>query len=165
MYVLGKLGLRQVRLPSVCWGTSLAALTVGWAAMAWCQPAPADDSLSAEGKVTAGAHQERQDAVADFVRDVAPLLDTYCVTCHADADADETPTFAFATASDVAETLRVNRVLFEKMSLHLKAKRMPPPDHPQPDPDERLLLIDWLDHDVLAIDCSVRQDPGRVTAD
>jgi len=30
MYVLGKLGLRQVRLPSVCWGTSLAALTVGW---------------------------------------------------------------------------------------------------------------------------------------
>jgi len=114
--------------------------------------------------VTAGAHQERQDAVADFVRDVAPLLDTYCVTCHADADADETPTFAFATASDVAETLRVNRVLFEKMSLHLKAKRMPPPDHPQPDPDERLLLIDWLDHDVLAIDCSVRQDPGRVTA-
>jgi hypothetical protein len=77
-----------------------------------------------------------------FSRDVAPILDRYCLVCH-DRDAAEGGVIldAFSDAAPGAKS----RPLLIKVAAVLRSESMPPEDEPRPGPEERETLEDWLD--------------------
>src|SRR5262249_61558242 len=94
-----------------------------------------------------------------FSKQVAPLLQKYCVKCHGGAK----PRAGFAL--DKIKTDReadADRKTWEKVVRALQAREMPPEDRPQPAAAERDLLLTFLDQRLAAVDCTKQRDPGRV---
>jgi len=70
-----------------------------------------------------------------YANDVAPLLDTYCVTCHS------------PTGVDPGKPLDTYAHVFERRSevlTQVNACRMPPAGEMQPTDDERATILAWL---------------------
>ena len=98
-------------------------------------------------------------ATIDFARDIAPLMQKYCVSCHGGAKAKAGVALdAFKTHADVEKQLKT----WEKVADNLRSGDMPPPGRKQPTPAELELLNAWLDSAVFKINCDLRE-PGRVT--
>ena len=95
----------------------------------------------------------------EFVNDVQPLLSKFCFECHRGEQAKKG--LALDTFRD--ERTAIGRPqAWEKVLENLQSGLMPPEGRPQPTPEERAVVIRWIDSRILKIDCS-HVDPGRVT--
>ena len=104
---------------------------------------------------TAAADVARADE-PPFEHDVQPLLAKYCYQCHnaekKETELDLTP---IRTTADAAATQ-----VWEGVLDRIRAGEMPPAKAPQPNDDERKLLVGWLDRTV-NVDCSQLTDEQR----
>jgi hypothetical protein len=110
----------------------------------------------------AGA-QKKVDPPADdapFQKDVVPFLKQYCTTCHggkrprADFNLER-----FLDPASVDD----RRDIWDKVVHNLKSGEMPPAIRKQPPPELREKVATWLAKQLATVDCTKRQDPGRVT--
>jgi hypothetical protein len=115
--------------------------------------------------VTAGAeNQQRKRPVATdeaFKSDVLPVIQRYCVDCHAgDAPDGEVALDKLGGPADVLE----DRDTWVRAVRILGIDGMPPADHDdRPSPGERQKMVDWLELKLFRVDCDVVDDSGRVT--
>jgi hypothetical protein len=125
------------------------AVTAWLAVAAWLAGVP----LCVLGSQAAAAEDR-------FRSDVQPILRKYCLDCHGDDEPEGE--ISFAQFADGPSASR-ERALWLKARTMLAQRRMPPSDAEQPTAAERAAVLDWIEKDLLAIDCSGPQDPGRVT--
>lgn len=97
----------------------------------------------------------------EFIEVVQPFLKTYCVECHgaefAEADLN-LDTFGSL------DSLKKERDRWNHILQIVRIGAMPPSDYePQPATELRLRVVDWLDHTLNYVDCSMVDDPGHVT--
>jgi uncharacterized protein DUF1592/uncharacterized protein DUF1588/uncharacterized protein DUF1587/uncharacterized protein DUF1585/uncharacterized protein DUF1595/predicted xylan-binding protein with Ca-dependent carbohydrate-binding module/cytochrome c len=95
---------------------------------------------------------------AAFEKRVKPLLSKYCFNCHGEKKKAELDLRIY---SDVASVQR-DRTVFEKVLKNLQSHEMPPENKPQPTPEERKLISEWIQSEIFKCDCD-NPDPGRVT--
>ncbi len=95
-----------------------------------------------------------------FAGDVAPLVEKYCLRCH--SGAKPKGGLALDRDKDDAAVLK-NRAVWEKVSDNLRSGEMPPAGAKKPTAAETERLNRWLDAVVFKSDCTLPQDPGRVT--
>jgi hypothetical protein len=84
----------------------------------------------------------REDAPA-FVKDVRPLLKTYCFECHNSTKRKAGLDLEEIDSARVALDLKE---LWDQVGERLQAKEMPPAKSKQPKDDERRVLLDWVKH-------------------
>lgn len=97
-------------------------------------------------------------AAPDFSKEVRPLLENYCVKCHADGKKKGGVTFDRARATGSPDDYK----LWDAVLENVKSGAMPPDDQKQPSITEREKLAQWIEAVVLAVDPN-NPDPGRVT--
>lgn len=99
------------------------------------------------------------DAVADFRKEIEPILSEYCYDCH--ADGVDKGDFSM----DPATTIEAH---FEDLNLwirvweNVRAQMMPPSNKDQPGAEEKAKLTAWIERQVFKLDPN-HPDPGRVT--
>ena len=117
--------------------------------------------LAASAVALSGGRSVRA-AEADFVKDVRPLLETYCFKCHAGEKAKGDVNLA--SLRD-AEAVHRDPKFWQNVLTQVEEHNMPPEGKPQPSPQEREKLTGWLRHTLNNLDFSkLPRDPGRVTA-
>jgi mono/diheme cytochrome c family protein len=95
---------------------------------------------------------------ADYARDVLPVLQKHCFTCHADADGAEGGfnLERFRSDADVMRDRQVWAAVYDKV----ESLQMPPPkESSQPTAEERRLILEWI------ADIAARPDPQLGTRD
>lgn len=101
----------------------------------------------------------RADAIADFRKEIEPILSSYCYDCH--ADGAEKGDFSLDPTSSM-------EAHFEDMNLwirvwdNVRAQMMPPSNKDQPGDEEKAKLTAWIERQVFKLDPE-NPDPGRVT--
>lgn len=75
-----------------------------------------------------------------FQKTIRPLLERYCVECHAPGDMKELDFLAAKTRSDVAQLRDIYASVVEQMD----KKTMPPREFKQPTNDERQMVTKWI---------------------
>ena len=93
-----------------------------------------------------------------FKTDVQPLLKTYCYKCHR-PDGEEFDMTVYRSTADVEQ----GRELWREALTKLHTREMPPEEEPQPTPDERDRITDWLEEVITRLEYGGPPDPGRVT--
>lgn len=94
-----------------------------------------------------------------FEREVVPVIDKYCVSCHgANTPAAELSLVGYKEAASVLKARKV----WESVSTNISAGHMPPVGMPQPTQAERDRVVGWIDATISQADCQL-DDPGRVT--
>ena len=99
---------------------------------------------------------------ASFEQDLVPFLKKYCVDCHGDGAVfrGTSPLIVTGTWMRSSETA----IRGPRRQKLLKIEAMPPADaDPPPAEGEFSQAVKWLDHQLFYVDCSLPQDPGRVT--
>lgn len=94
-------------------------------------------------------------AAPDFKKDIRPLLDSYCLSCHDDAAKGGVNMEALTEESTFWKEPKV----WEKVLSQLRDHGMPPLKKSQPKPEERAAMIQWL-HTTLS-----NPDPAKVPRD
>lgn len=95
-----------------------------------------------------------------LTRDVAPLLATYCLACHAGEDASAD--LRLDQLGSVRDSLTRGfdlRLIREMVS----TGEMPPKRKPQPSEHERLVITQWLDAAIAYVPADAPIDPGWFT--
>lgn len=112
-------------------------------------------SLSARGaEVKPGAEEQ-----AAYDRDIKPLLDKYCLSCHS---ADKS-SGGINLATREVTALQKNQALWRKAVVQVRERSMPPSGSPKPTQAERELLANWLLQTLDNVDESLLpKNPGRV---
>ncbi|MBC7805132.1 MAG: DUF1592 domain-containing protein, partial [Akkermansiaceae bacterium] len=95
----------------------------------------------------------------NFARDVAPLVDKYCVGCHTPDSPSGEIVLAGLTKAD---TLLKKRAVWEKVVANVQSRHMPPMGSPMPTDAERDKLVTYIESSFSVADCKLN-DPGRVT--
>lgn len=96
---------------------------------------------------------------AGFERDVAPVVQKYCVSCHGALNPSaDLPLTGYKTG---AQALKA-RDVWEKVASNVAGKHMPPQGVAQPTQAERDKLVAWVEAAISKADCDLK-DPGRVT--
>src|SRR5687768_14841347 len=101
------------------------------------------------------------DAPADFAQDIQPLLQTYCLECHAGEKAKgDVDLSAFGDVQSIQKSPK----LWQDVLDQLNERTMPPEGKPQPAMEERQKIIEFVQHALTNIDPTTAvKDPGRVT--
>jgi mono/diheme cytochrome c family protein len=99
-------------------------------------------------------------APPDFTKDIAPLINQYCVKCHGEKRPKGDVNLAVFT--DTASVLK-KRSVWESVGDNLRSGDMPPPGKPRPSAEEMEKIHAWLDAVVFQMNCNGEKDPGRVT--
>src|SRR5687768_8442407 len=100
-------------------------------------------------------------AALRFEKDVRPLLETFCFSCHGGEKVRGDVRLSSAK-SDQAIVGDVK--LWQNVLTQLAEHNMPPASKPQPTMAQRQLLVDYLTHRLDNLDLSkLAKDPGRVT--
>ena len=105
--------------------------------IAWC----AAPLLAAGGEDEARVAAARAEAVKSHKSQVAPLISTYCLSCHGDQTKEGGVRFDQAIKSPI---LPAHAALWKKASVKVGARQMPPEDEKQPTEQERKTIIDWV---------------------
>ncbi len=107
------------------------------------------------------AAETNKKPVVGFKSHVAPFMKKYCYDCHGPDEAQAGLGFhAYKKAADVLD----DRKKWEKVLSMLEIGAMPPSEMDvQPDPDERKVVVNWIENKLFDIDCSIDRNPGRVT--
>jgi mono/diheme cytochrome c family protein len=96
---------------------------------------------------------------SSFEKDVLPLIQKNCVSCHgADSPAADIKLVGFKTGTEALKA----RALWEKVAANVSLKHMPPAGSPMPTQAERDKLVGWIESTLSKADCELK-DPGRVT--
>ncbi len=99
---------------------------------------------------------------ADFGREMVPLLDKYCGSCHGgDQKKGDLSFEAFRGADETA--LLKNIHVWQTVAERLEAREMPPEEKPQPTAAEVQSLMAWIDWAQSRAAADGKRDPGRVT--
>ncbi|MCC2671376.1 MAG: Protein of unknown function (DUF1587)/Protein of unknown function (DUF1592)/Protein of unknown, partial [Armatimonadetes bacterium] len=94
-----------------------------------------------------------------LVKNVAPVLDKYCGSCHGPGkEMAGIAIHGFKAETDLIQ----KRDLFERIAHSLRTSHMPPKGLPQPTGAERAFVASFIDAKFAKLDCDIR-DPGRVT--
>ena len=96
---------------------------------------------------------------AGFERDVAPLVQKYCLSCHSTkAKKGSLDLERFATLDDIRGDVKVWQGIIEQ----IEAGEMPPKDKPQPTAAEKTQLLAWV-RTFLDTEAKARSgDPGML---
>jgi hypothetical protein len=121
-----------------------AALIAGWA--------------HRRGK-PAGKPAVAKSGEAAYAKEIRPVLEQYCFSCH--NDKKRKADLSLATYHDAA-SVRADRKTWLKVLNNIRGREMPPDDEPQPTQAQRDLLTAWIESEIFAADCD-NPDPGRVT--
>jgi hypothetical protein len=97
--------------------------------------------------------------IAQFHKNVQPLLNNYCSDCHEDGEKKGGVAFDQFPSDDAMLT---NRDLWLNVIKYVRAGIMPPAKKPRPDSQEQERLAEWVKSAVFKIDPQ-NPDPGRVT--
>jgi hypothetical protein len=98
-------------------------------------------------------------SVAQFHKDVQPLLMEYCYDCHGDGTTNGNIAFDELKSGDQI----LNHDLWAKVLKNTRAGLMPPQKKKsRPTPEEQKQLEDWVKYSAFGIDAR-NPDPGRVT--
>jgi Protein of unknown function (DUF1592)/Protein of unknown function (DUF1588)/Protein of unknown function (DUF1587)/Protein of unknown function (DUF1585)/Protein of unknown function (DUF1595)/Ca-dependent carbohydrate-binding module xylan-binding/Planctomycete cytochrome C len=95
----------------------------------------------------------------DFHKQVAPLLDKYCYSCH--GNGKHKGDVALDTYKSMGD-LVADSAMWAKVLQNLNTHVMPPEKKPQPTLRERELITHWIEAEIFKCDCD-KPDPGRVT--
>lgn len=96
---------------------------------------------------------------ADYEQQVRPLLAKYCHTCHStEKQEGELDLEQFVTL----DSARQQPAIWEHVLEQLQIGEMPPADEPQPSPDEKALLVTWVQTTLDEIALAQAGDPGAV---
>ncbi len=107
----------------------------------------------------AGPASPAQDESApDFVKDVRPLLETYCFKCH--SGAKPKGDLVLSAFGDEAAVF-AKRKAWEEAVRRLRDGEMPPEDRPQPKPAEKERILSWFERAAERHDRNAPRDPGR----
>ena len=100
-------------------------------------------------------------AKVSFEKDILPILEDNCFSCHGDGEAKgDLSLDEFKTASDVHRGYKI----WEKVRKLVLANEMPPQKKKKrPDAKQRALLADWTRHTLDTFYRTAPPDPGRVT--
>jgi hypothetical protein len=98
------------------------------------------------------------EAVAQFRKDILPLLKEYCYDCH--GDGVKKGEVAFDEFKNDAELLKPE--LWSKVLKNVRAGLMPPEKKPKPSAEQLAQLEQWIKHSAFGLD-PANPDPGRVT--
>lgn len=147
--------MRKPMLQTVLPSVTLAA-TTGWRrilalvalALAWG---------TAARTPSAGDEPDGTEPVRYETR-VRPLFDTYCLDCHGERKRAGLDLRLYPDLPSV----HANRKVFESLLEQVERGLMPPENKPQPTPEERARIVDWIRDELFQVDCT-RPDPGRVT--
>lgn len=97
---------------------------------------------------------------ASFAKDVRPLLQKYCISCHGGAR----PKADLSLEKYTDETSVVNdRDMWDAIADQLQSRSMPPEGKPQPTAAEFSLMTGWITATLQRVDCADGINPGRVT--
>lgn len=114
-------------------------------------------AVAASPVASAAAVKEKQ---ASYTEDLQPFIKRYCGECH--SNGSQEGDFAFDRYASVA-ALKNDRQIWTKVIKLIKLGAMPPAESDQPSEEERGQAVGWLEHQLFYVDCSVDQNPGRVT--
>ena len=95
----------------------------------------------------------------DFNKQVVPLLDKYCYSCH--GNGKHKGDVALDTYKSLDEIV-ADSATWSKVLQNLNTHVMPPEKKPQPTLSERELITHWIEVEIFKCDCD-KPDPGRVT--
>jgi hypothetical protein len=99
-------------------------------------------------------------SVPSYEREIAPLMQKYCMRCHS-TDKKRGGIILDKETTDAA--ILKNRTLWERVGDNLRSGDMPPPGSAKPSAAEMDLLERWLNGVVFKDACTGPKDPGRVT--
>jgi Protein of unknown function (DUF1592)/Protein of unknown function (DUF1588)/Protein of unknown function (DUF1585)/Protein of unknown function (DUF1587)/Protein of unknown function (DUF1595) len=101
-------------------------------------------------------------AGADFGKDIAPALATYCVSCHSGEQPSGEVVLLFKDENEVKQKAAADKEFWPRVAAMLTSKQMPPNRAKnKPTDAQRDVLIGWINRDVLALDCGTPNNPGR----
>ena len=98
----------------------------------------------------AGGIEERE-------REALPLLREFCFDCHGEGSKK-----GGVALDKLGKDKPADRKSWHSVWSNLDSQLMPPSDKPQPTPQQRALLQDWIERGALGLD-PANPDPGRVT--
>lgn len=100
-------------------------------------------------------------AAADsaYDKEIVPLLEMYCYSCHAEGDSKGE--FTMDEFKDLSAHLK-DKKHWLPVWHNLRSQVMPPSDEDQPTPAEKQKLLSWIEKEVFQLD-PANPDPGRVT--
>ncbi|HEY4330753.1 MAG TPA: DUF1592 domain-containing protein [Phycisphaerae bacterium] len=123
-------------------------------------PKIAATSASKASPVMAATHPST--SKVQFAKDIVPLLTKNCLTCHSGESPSGEVLLQFKDEKEVKEKAGSDKEFWPKVARMLSTKEMPPKRATaKPTDAERDLLINWINSDVLAIDCDSAPNPGR----
>jgi mono/diheme cytochrome c family protein len=99
-------------------------------------------------------------APVTFTQHIAPFVSKYCLGCH--SGPRPKGRFGLEGYKDDAAVAK-ERVVWDRIAHMIRAQEMPPSFRPQPTPVERDLVTTWISGELAKVDCTGRQDPGRIT--
>ena len=109
--------------------------------------------------VDAGAASGASAKPLSYEKQVLPLLEKYCYSCH--GGGKKKGDLALDAYKDPASAVSDPKT-WEKVMQNLGSHVMPPDNKPQPSATERDLIVRWVETHVFHCDCD-HPDPGRVT--
>ncbi len=137
---------------------SVAAILLVASIIAW--HAVGADSVDTK-PLSAGAAST---AKRSFTDDVAPLFTKYCVSCHSGKKPAGGMILQFQDESEVGQRASNDSDFWSKVVDELASKEMPPSRaKSRPTEEERTLLVDWINRDVLATINHEEPNPGPVS--
>jgi hypothetical protein len=108
--------------------------------------------------LSAAAFAAEPDEASVYTQAVRPVFEQYCFDCHGErmkGDVDLRP------YTDLP-SLEADRDTFERVLAVMQSGEMPPSNKPQPAPEEKVQVVEWLQANLFPLDCT-NPDPGRVT--
>ncbi len=105
-------------------------------------PVPAPTHSARDSDPIAADQETPPLPAPSYPRDIAPLLEHYCLKCH-DSPGAEGGLALDVLGDEVAG--KPNRPLLLRVADVLRSETMPPEAEPRPDPEERRTLDAWLD--------------------
>jgi hypothetical protein len=107
--------------------------------------------------VALSASGAEKSPVADFHKEISPILEQYCYECH--GDGYDKGNVAFDALTDAS---LMNNDLWLKVLNNVRAGVMPAQQKTRPTPEDQQKLERWIKYDAFGIDPH-NPDPGRVT--
>lgn len=105
----------------------------------------------------AGLATAKAGGVGEIERQALPLLQEFCFDCHGEGSKK-----GGVALDKLGREQAADRKAWHSVWSNLDAHLMPPSDKPQPTPQQRALLQDWIERGALGLDPE-KPDPGRVT--